>query len=93
MFFEYDFPTWRVVLQSCLVLLAGGIATFLMKLYRIRHKFQVMQKEGLVSVSGHPSHTLWLAAELHLIICTANASPPPCVWSSAIRRRNHVQSP
>ena len=45
-----DLPTWRLGLQSCLVLLAVGIARFLTKLYRIRRKFQLLQEEGLVSV-------------------------------------------
>lgn len=50
MFFDNGISAWRVILQSCLVLLAGGVATFLTKLYRIRHKFQTMQREGLVSL-------------------------------------------
>jgi hypothetical protein len=43
-------PGWRLFAQSCLVLLGAGIVNFLIKLYRIRHKFQRMQKDGLVSL-------------------------------------------
>ena len=50
MAFEIGLPTWRLALQCCLVLLAGGVARFLSNLYHIRHKFQLMQKEGLVSL-------------------------------------------
>lgn len=40
---------WRLIIRSCLVVVAGGFVRFLVKLYRIRHKFQLMQNEGLVS--------------------------------------------
>ena len=53
MSFEIGLPTWRLALQGCLVLLAGGVAKFLVNLYNIRHKFQLMQNEGLVSVYSH----------------------------------------
>ena len=53
MFFDNGISAWRVILQSCLLLFAAGLATFLTKLYRIRHKFQSMQREGLVSLWGH----------------------------------------
>ena len=49
MFFAHDSPASRVVLNSCLVLLAGAVATFFIRLYSIRQRFQSMQKEGLVS--------------------------------------------
>lgn len=45
-------PSWPLVLQACLVLLAVGMARFFVKLYRIRSKFQQLQKEGLVSLSN-----------------------------------------
>lgn len=44
-------PTWRLLFQSCLVLLAGGLVNFFIKLYRIRGRFQRMQRDGLVG--GH----------------------------------------
>ena len=43
--------TWRLLFQSCLVLLAGGLVNFLIRLYRIRGRFQRMQRDGLVG--GH----------------------------------------
>ena len=43
-------PTLRLLFQSCLVLLAGGLINFLIKLYRIRARFQRMQRDGLVGV-------------------------------------------
>lgn len=42
-------PGWRLLTQSCLVLLGLGITNFITKLYRIRRKFQRMQNDGLVS--------------------------------------------
>lgn len=38
----------NLVVKSCLVLFAGGIIRFLIKLYRTRRRFQLMQKQGLV---------------------------------------------
>jgi hypothetical protein len=45
-----NFSAWSLVLQSCLLLLAGVIARFCVTLYRVRHRFQLMQKAGLVSL-------------------------------------------
>lgn len=45
---KYDL--WTVALQSCLVLLAGITLRFCISLYHVRHKFQMMQKAGLVSL-------------------------------------------
>ncbi|KAF7863816.1 hypothetical protein EAF04_006781 [Stromatinia cepivora] len=45
---------WRSLVQSCLVLLGLGIANFLIKLYRMRHKFQRMQINGLPMPPHHP---------------------------------------
>ena len=50
MFPETGTPSWRLVLQACLMLLAVGMARFFLKLYGIRCKLQQMQKEGLVSL-------------------------------------------
>jgi len=49
MSFRMTFPGWQLVFRACLVLLGGALIRFLIKLYRIRRKFQLMQKEGLVS--------------------------------------------
>ena len=62
MAFEIGLQGWRLFVQSCLVLLAGGIARFLTSLYRIRRKFQRMQSEGLVSLWNCAFHVLSLAS-------------------------------
>ena len=49
MSWETILPSWQLVFRAFLVLLVGAIARFVTKLYRIRRKFQLMQKEGLVS--------------------------------------------
>ncbi|KAL2045339.1 hypothetical protein N7G274_002422 [Stereocaulon virgatum] len=45
---------WILVLQSCLVLLAGVTVRFCTKLYHVRHRFQLMQKAGLPMPPHHP---------------------------------------
>ena len=65
MAWESDLLTWRVAVQSCLVLLASGIATFLAKLYRVRRQFQLMQKEGLVSPYAYVPHICFSCCDVH----------------------------
>ena len=55
-------PTLRLLFQSCLVLLAGGLINFLIKLYRIRGRFQRMQRDGLVG--GHLFSPLYIPGAL-----------------------------
>jgi len=56
-------PTWRLLFQSCLVLLVGGLVNFLITLYRIRGRFQRMQRDGLVG--GHSYCLPFASRELY----------------------------
>ena len=49
MAFEIGLPAWTLVVRAFAVILAGATARFLFKFYSIRRKFQLMQREGLVS--------------------------------------------
>ena len=51
-----NLPEWRLIFQACLALLVVGCARFSFKLYGIRRKFQLMQKNGLVSPRRYCHH-------------------------------------
>lgn len=87
---ETGTPSWRLVFRACLMLLVVGMARFFVKLYRIRYKFQQMQKEGLVSLAIGFSYSLLSFNAIPLTSCTANASTPPSLWTFAISRWDHV---
>ena len=48
---QIDYPSWGLFYRALLVLLVGVVGRFCITLYHVRHKFQVMQKAGLVSLS------------------------------------------
>lgn len=79
-------PSWQLVLQSCLVLLLGGVSTFVVKLYRVRRRFQQMQKEGLVSRQSKALMSVSLTS------ISAHAAPSCDLWAFATGGRDHVKS-
>lgn len=93
-----------IVLQVILLCLAYSIASFVVKLYHMRSRFQRMQKEGLVShhTNQQPYSTSFQQALLRaldlgregsstdIMIHPANATTSPDLWTSPRGRRNHV---
>ncbi|CAG8960151.1 hypothetical protein HYFRA_00010630 [Hymenoscyphus fraxineus] len=47
-------PSWRLCVQSCVVLISVKILSFFFKIYTIRRRFQRMQKDGLPMPPHHP---------------------------------------
>lgn len=58
----FDVSDWTLFIRVSLILVAWVIGKFSIALYRVRRKFQLMQKAGLVSVSFHVFYSCVLSS-------------------------------
>lgn len=93
-----------IVLQVILLCLAYSTASFVVKLYHMRSRFQRMQKEGLVSCftnriiallpstasSSSPQSFGRECLKTDIMINPANAPTSSDLWTSPCSRTNHV---
>ena len=88
MFFDPALGGKLLLLQVCLLILVGSIANFTVKLYRIRKRFQSLQRDGLVSWAATPfkdSCSRYVSMTM-LNLSTAHAPPSSDIRAFTVGR-------